>query len=303
MKRILRFGTRRSPLARWQTARVIELLDAARPELRCEAVPFDTEGDRRLDLPLPEVGGKGLFTEALEDAMRSGAIDAAVHSLKDLPTHAAPGLVVAAVLDRADARDALVAPRHGSLAALPAGAIVGTCSPRRTAQLLALRPDLEVRPIRGNVGTRLRKVDDAEYDAAIFACAGLDRLGLSGRISERLSFDVMLPAPGQGALAVQCREDDAALLAALALVDDVPARAATDAERAFLAATGGGCSAPVAAYATATDAGVTLRARAFAGPDGGAIELSGAGRDPLALGRRLAAELFGSAVTEPCVQT
>jgi hydroxymethylbilane synthase len=285
----VRFGTRRSPLARWQTQRVIALARAAAPEATFDEVIFDTEGDRRLDVPLPEVGGKGLFTEALEHALREGAVDAAVHSLKDLPTGDPEGLTLGAVLDRADVRDALVAPRHGGLAALPQGAVVGTSSLRRAAQLRRVRPDLTIRSIRGNVGTRLQKVDEGHYDAAVFACAGLERLGLTDRITERLPLDVMLPAPGQGALAVQARAGDAAMESLLARLDAPAVRAATHAERAFLAALGGGCAAPVAAYATVAGGVIALRARVL-GLDGQAmIEATAGGADADIVAQELAA--------------
>lgn len=288
---LLRFGTRRSPLARWQTDHVAALLTAALPSVGVEVISFDTEGDRRLDVPLPEVGGKGLFTEALEQALRERRIDAAVHSLKDLPTADAPGLTLGAVLSRADVRDALVSPRYGTLMDLPEGAVVGTSSVRRAAQLHRLRPDLVVRSIRGNVGTRLQKVDDGHYDAALFALAGLDRLGLRARATDVLPLSTMLPAPGQGALGVQCRAASGAL-PVLALVDDADVRASTGAERSFLSALGGGCSAPVGAYAAVTNGHVYLRACVFAGDGSDAIDVEGTDtvQEAEALGRRLAEE-------------
>ncbi len=244
-------GSRTSDLALWQTNYIMQRLQAAWPGLACELVPFVTQGDRTQaeGKPLPSIGGKGLFTAELEQSLRSGAIDLAVHSLKDLPVEDSPGLTVGAIPDRADVRDALVARDGLTLATLPQGAVVGTSSTRRAAQLLAHRPDLTIRSIRGNVATRARKVFDGDYDATLLAVAGLDRLGLMDYVTEILPLDLMLPAPGQGALGVQCRADDAAILALLAMIDDEATRVAVTAERTFLHGLGGGCSAPVAAYA------------------------------------------------------
>ena len=214
-------------------------------------MPFVTQGDRTQaqGKPLPSIGGKGLFTAELEQSLRSGAIDLAVHSLKDLPVEDSPGLIVGAIPERADVRDALVARNGWTVATLPQGAVVGTSSTRRAAQLLAHRPDLTIRSIRGNVPTRARKVFDGDYDATLLAVAGLERLGLMDCVTEILPLDVMLPAPGQGALGVQCRADDRAISALLAALDDAAVRSAVTAERAFLHGLGGGCSAPVAAHA------------------------------------------------------
>lgn len=252
-------GTRTSRLARAQTELVAALLTAAWPGLACEIRALDTAGDRTQATgePLPEIGGKGLFTQELEEALRAGAIDLAVHSFKDLPTEEPPGVVIGAVALREDARDCLVARSGETLAELPAGAIVGTSSLRRTAQLLAARPDLEIRSIRGNVDTRIRKVRDGEFDAVVLAAAGVRRLGLEEAVTEWLEDDVMLCAPAQGAVAVQCRRDDAALELVRA-IDDPGARAEALAERAFLRALDAGCSAPVAARARVT---TTTRAR------------------------------------------
>ena len=245
-------GTRGSQLARRQTALVVDLLRAAWPELRCEVRPIVTEGDRSQESgrPLPEIGGKGLFTEALEHGLRGGELDLAVHSLKDLPTEEAAGVTVGAVCLREDARDCLVSREGLGLAALPAGAVVGTSSLRRVAQLRALRSDLDLRSIRGNVDTRIRKVQEGEYDATVLAAAGVRRLELERFVTEWLEPQAMLPAPGQGALAVQCRAGDERVLELLAAIDDAVARSATTAERAFLRELGGGCAAPVGAHAT-----------------------------------------------------
>jgi hydroxymethylbilane synthase len=249
--RTLTIGSRKSPLALWQTHYIIERLQTAWPDLSCTVQLMTTQGDQTQaqNKPLPAIGGKGLFTLELEEALRNGEIDLAVHSLKDLPVEDAPGLTVGAITNRADVRDALVARNGWTLATLPTGAIVGTSSTRRQAQLLAVRPDLTIRTIRGNVETRLRKVESGEYDATLLAAAGLDRLGLAHHVTEWLPLEVMLPAPGQGALAVQCRAADEAVLELLAAIEDARVRAAVTAERCFLRRLGGGCAAPVAAYA------------------------------------------------------
>jgi hydroxymethylbilane synthase len=269
---VIRIGTRNSKLALWQTNHVAELLQSRHEQVHCELVPVVTQGDRRLDRPLPEIGGKGLFTAELEQALLGGEIDLAVHSLKDLPVENTPGLTLGAIVSREDVRDVLVAAAGATLATLPSGAIIGTSSLRRQAQLFAYRPDLQVRSIRGNVDTRIRKVLEGDYDAAVLAGAGLHRLGLGHHAVEWLSLAVMLPAPGQGALAVQCRADDVETRDLLAAIDDRAVRTATYTERRLLWLLGGGCSAPVAAYATwsAEDNTFTLAARAGA-IDGSAI--------------------------------
>jgi hydroxymethylbilane synthase len=284
----LLFATRPSALARWQTARVIQLLLSAHPGLQCDQYIITTTGDRVLDQPLPEIGGKGLFTAELEEALLSGKVDAAVHSLKDLPIENSPGIVVAAIPEREAAYDVFVSAAGYSLSSLPIGARVGTCSIRRSAQLLARRPDLTIMPLRGNVDSRVRKVLNGEYDAIVLAQAGLTRLGLQGHISEVFPLEVMLPAPGQGALAVQCRADDTETLELLAAIHDPLTAAAVEAERAFLAGLGGGCSLPVAAFAEKND-GLILLTGAVISPDGKqAIRLSAVDREPYKLGERLA---------------
>ena len=258
----LRLGTRGSDLALWQTRHVMALLQAARPGLQVSYEVIKTRGDKVLDTPLPLLGGKGLFTAELEDALRAGSIDGVVHSLKDLPTDKPQGLAIGAIPARANAADALVSRAGYTLATLPQGARIGTSSYRRAAQLLHIRPDLQMRDIRGNVDTRLRKAlaADGDYDAIVLAYAGLARLGHADAISELLDFDVMLPAPGQGAIAVQTR-DDAALRALLAAIHHADTALAVTAERAFLAGLGGGCSVPIAAYATVQNGQVALRGR------------------------------------------
>lgn len=269
----LRLGTRTSKLALWQTHHIIDRLKSAWSGLECEIIPFSTVGDKTQSegKPLPEVGGKGLFTAELEEALRSGQIDLAVHSLKDLPVENAEGLTLGAIPDRADVRDALIARKGWTLSTLPQGAHIGTSSTRRAAQLRALRPDLIISSIRGNIDTRIRKVMNGDYDATLLALAGIDRLQLNDVISEILPLDVMLPAPGQGALAVQCRANDAQVLHLLSAIDDPATRAATTAERSFLAALGGGCAAPVAACAQVTVQGEFALQALVADPDGSSV--------------------------------
>ena len=282
----LTLGTRGSALARWQTGWVLARLREHWPGLASQVRTFTTTGDRLLDKPLPEIGGKGVFTEELEQALLRGEIDLAVHSLKDLPVAVTPGLALGAVCARADARDVLISPSGAGLWALPPGARVGTSSLRRSAQLRRARPDLTILSLRGNVDTRLRKAQQGDYDAIVLAAAGVLRLGLGAAITEYLSLEVMLPAPGQGALAVQCRASDAGTQALLAPLEDAPTRAAVEAERAFLSGLGGGCAAPVAAYA----GGEPLTLTGFVGTaDGQAgLRVTAQGSDPLALGARLA---------------
>lgn len=281
-------GTRGSALALAQTKRVCAILEDARPGLSTEVRAIVTHGDRTQASgePLPAIGGKGLFTAELEQALRDGTIDLAVHSLKDLPTEEVDGVVLGAVCLREDVRDCLVS-RAGPLHELTDGTVVGTSSLRRSAQLRALRPDLEVRSIRGNVETRIRKVREGEYDAVLLAAAGIARLGLEHEVVEWLDADVLVPAPGQGALAVQSRADDAATLELLAVIDDRAARMATTAERTFLRALGAGCTAPVAAYGTTSGDAVHLEGL-VASPDGReVVRLSGTG-EPEEVGERLA---------------
>jgi hydroxymethylbilane synthase len=248
---MVRIGTRASKLALWQANHVAAALRAVWPQLECELVTFVTQGDKVLDQPLPLIGGKGLFTTELEDALRVGAIDLAVHSLKDLPVEPVDGLVIGAILPREDARDVLVSREGLSLDTLPPQAVVGTSSRRREVQLLARRSDLVIHSIRGNVETRMRKVFEGEYDATVLALAGIKRLDLEGAVTQILEYEMMLPAPGQGALAVQCRSADAAIAELIGRVHDPITHLAVTAERLFLRHLGGGCSAPVAAHAIA----------------------------------------------------
>ncbi|HUI72354.1 MAG TPA: hydroxymethylbilane synthase, partial [Spirochaetia bacterium] len=293
----LRLGTRASKLAVWQTEFVADRLRALRPGVDCQVVHISTHGDEDQNRPLPEIGGKGLFTERIEEALREKRIDAAVHSLKDLPIDDSPGLTIAAVLGREEARDVVVSRDRVGLSGLPAGAVVGTSSTRREAQLRALRPDLTIKPIRGNVETRINKVDRGEYDATVIAGAGVIRLGLADKVSEWIDVDTCLPAPGQGALAVQCRAGDQSILELLGLIDDKVLHRAATAEREFLGGLGGGCAAPVAAYATVRNDArgtIVLQGRVISLDGLQVIEVKGEGDDPGALARRLADEAMSA---------
>ncbi len=291
------FATRPSALARWQTQWVIAALQKIHPELTCEEKVITTQGDIILDKPLPEIGGKGLFTQELESELLSGTVHCAVHSLKDLPVENPTGLTIGCIRARAEVRDALISARGYTLSTLPANASVGTSSLRRAAQILSLRPDLRTESLRGNVDTRLRKGLDGQYDAIILAGAGLTRLGLDQYVTEWLPLDVMLPAPGQGALAIQCRTNDQTTLNLLAALEHDSTRKAITAERAFLSGLGGGCSVPVAAYATVNhEINLTGLVASLDGKQ--IIKVSGRGDDPLQLGGELAQQAIAQGADE-----
>ncbi|MEJ2707969.1 MAG: hydroxymethylbilane synthase [Anaerolineales bacterium] len=282
------FATRPSALARWQTNWVIQRLKESWPDLVCEQEVITTQGDRILDKALPEIGGKGLFTQELEAELLAGKVDAAVHSLKDLPIENPAGILLGAVPAREDVRDGLISARGYTLETLPVGALVGTSSLRRAAQVLARRPDVEIKPLRGNVDTRVRKAMQEQYDAIVLAGAGLRRLGLDSHVTQWLTLDVMLPAPGQGALAVQCRADNTQALKILSAVEDAGTRLATRAERAFLGGLGGGCSLPVAAYARLRNNHIEMNALAASVDGKEVVRVHGVGDDPKDLGANLA---------------
>jgi hydroxymethylbilane synthase len=248
MAGVVRLGTRASRLARFQTDLVRQTLAELHPTIAFQTLVISTEGDRDRRTPLPEIGGKGVFTQELEAALREGVIDLAVHSLKDVPVEPSPGLTLAAISSREDPRDVLISARGWTIETLPHSAAVGTCSTRRAAQLLAIRPDFRLPPLRGNVDTRVAKALAGDFDAIVIAAAGVHRLGLAAAITQYLPLEVMLPAPGQGALAIQCRADDAGMLEQLRGLEDGAVRSATEAERGFLEGLGGGCAAPIAAF-------------------------------------------------------
>lgn len=283
-------GTRTSKLALWQTRHIIALLEQAWPDVTCRTESFVTQGDKTLDKPLPQIGGKGLFTQELEQALLNGRIHLAVHSLKDLPVEDSPGLTLGAIVGRADVRDVLIAANGRTLETLPRGAIVGTSSLRRQSQLRRLRPDLDVRSIRGNVETRIRKVHEGQYAATILAAAGVTRLGLDEHIAEWLPLETMLPAPGQGALAIQCRAADAETLRLLTAIHNPEVAAAVTAERTFLHALGGGCATPVAAYAMRKNGRLHLIGYVGAVNGMTMVRIHASGEDPKALGEALAQE-------------
>lgn len=281
-------GTRISQLALWQTQHIITLLQQAWPGLVCHTAPFVTHGDKTLDKPLPQIGGKGLFTRELEEALQNGRIHLAVHSLKDLPIEDSTGLVIGAIVGRADVRDVLIATNGRTLQTLPTGAVVGSSSLRRQSQLRHLRPDLQIRSIRGNVETRIRKVQEGQYHATILAAAGIMRLGLQDHIAAWLPLELMLPAPGQGALAVQCRTNDAGTLRLLAAIHQLEVAAVVTAERTFLHALGGGCATPVAAYATAANGRLHLTGLVGAVDGSRLVRVADSGEEAVALGQSLA---------------
>lgn len=287
---MLRIGSRGSKLARWQAEWVAARLNELGARTRIEIIR--TTGDRITDAALAKIGGKGLFTREIEEALLEGRVDLAVHSMKDLPTAMPGGLVVAAVPPREDPRDAVVGCR---LEELPAGARVGTSSLRRTAQLRLLRPDLVIEPVRGNVDTRLRRLEEGRYEAIVLAAAGLRRLGWEARIAEVLPPDVMLPAVGQGALAIETRADGEAFELCRRL-DDPASHQAVSAERALLTALGGGCQVPIAAHAVVTDETLRLRALVVS-PDGARAvrqEIDGPAADAVRLGEELGRRLLAA---------
>jgi hydroxymethylbilane synthase len=258
MNRTFVIGARGSKLSLRQVEMVSEALRAAHPGVKLELREIHTEGDRST-APLAEIGGLGVFTKAIEDALRSGEADIAVHSLKDLPATLAPGLVLAAVPERADPRDALVSSGGVPLRDLRPGARIGTGSGRRAVQILAMRPDVETAEIRGNVDTRIRKAETGEYDAVVLALAGLTRLGLQDKATQVFSLAEVLPAVGQAALGIETRADDDETRALVQAIDDPSTHAAVDAERAYLQRLGGGCKAPVGAFAAIESGELVLR--------------------------------------------
>ena len=259
-KQKLVVGTRSSQLALWQADFVIGELAKKYPELVVEKRLMTTKGDKILNAPLAKIGGKGLFTKELETAMLEGEIDIAVHSLKDMPVVVPEGLVITAITQRADPGDAFVRPKYESFQQLPAGAKVGTSSLRRKAQLLHARPDLQIEDLRGNVNTRLRKMEEENFDGIILACAGLKRLGFGDKIRQVLPRTMCLPAVGQGALAIECRQADKETRELLEFLNDRCTRLCTEAERGFLATVEGGCQVPVGVHAVSAEAGIRVEA-------------------------------------------
>lgn len=298
MNREVRIATRKSPLALWQAEHVAGRLRSAHPGLAVELLPMVTAGDR-IKGPLAGVGGKGLFIRELESAILEGRADVAVHSMKDMPAQLPPGLVIGAALERADPRDAFISNTHASLAELPRGARIGTSSLRRQSQLCHARPDLAILVLRGNVETRLRKLDAGEFDATVLAVAGLERLGLGARIREKLGAEQMLPAVGQGVIGVECR-DETEMRALLHPLEHAPSRTCLDAERAFSARLGGSCQSPIAAYAHLECGRLKLRGL-VGSPDGTQIfadAIEGAATEGTMLGTALAERVLAAGAQE-----
>lgn len=291
----IRIATRKSPLAMWQAEYVADALRAAHPGLQVELVPMSTKGDKILDTPLAKIGGKGLFIKELEVAMQEDRADIAVHSMKDVPVDFPEGLVLHTICEREDPRDAFVSNRYQQLEQLPQGAIVGTASLRRQCQLLARRPDLQIRPLRGNVNTRLAKLDAGEYDAIVLAAAGLKRLNMASRISSLLAPSVSLPAVGQGAVGIECRADDPVVQTLLAPLEHQATRYRVRAERALNQRLQGGCQVPIGSYAELEGDQLWLRGLVGA-PDGSQMfqhEARGHINDAEALGQQVAERLLG----------
>ena len=286
----LRIGSRGSQLALWQANHVADLLRGQGHQVEIEIIK--TTGDKILDVALAKVGTKGMFTKEIEEALAAGRVDLAVHSLKDVPTELDPQFTLAAIMKREDPRDAFISVKYSSLDELPRGAKVGTSSLRRQCQLKAVRPDLEIFPLRGNVDTRLRKLESGEYDAIILAAAGVHRLGLDKHVKSRISVDVMCSAVGQGALAIEARANDAQVLPHLEFLNHAETRMAVLCERAVLGSMGGGCQVPIGAFAEVQ--GTTIHLHAMVGrPDGSEILRETAhGPDAEQLGRTTAQKLL-----------
>lgn len=260
MKAELKIGTRQSLLALWQSNFIAGELRKEYPNCEVTLKKIVTKGDRILDVPLAQIGGKGLFTKEIEEELLDGTVDLAVHSLKDMPTVLPEGLCLTVITSRANVGDAFVSNKYNSFAELPQGAVLGTSSLRRRAQLLAARPDLKIVDLRGNVDTRLRKLDEGNMDAIILAAAGLQRLGHGDRIKEIIPTSVCLPAVGQGALAIECRSDNTEVREMLAFLNDKATKQATDAERAFLGLVEGGCQVPIGVHAEVKDEEIKIEA-------------------------------------------
>lgn len=296
MKAVLKIGTRQSLLALWQSNYIAACLRKQYPECEVILKKIVTKGDRILDVPLAQIGGKGLFTKEIEEELLSGEVDLAVHSLKDMPTVLPEGLCLTVITARANVGDAFVSNKYDSFAELPLGAVVGTSSLRRKAQLLAARPDLTIRDLRGNVDTRLRKLDEGLYDAVILAASGLERLGHGDRIKDIIPSDVCLPAVGQGALAIECRTDNAEVRAMLDFLNDMPTVQATSAERAFLGLVEGGCQVPIGVHADVENENIHIEA-IIASLDGKTVLrdcLTGSAADAVALGKKLGKKMLAN---------
>lgn len=302
MRNHLRIATRQSPLALWQANYIKQRLEQVYPALHITLLPLTTTGDRFLGTPLATLGGKGLFVKELEQALLEGAADMAVHSIKDLPVYFPAELQLTTVCERTEPRDALILPagQHTNLLSLPENVVLGTTSLRRRCQLQAMRPRFVLKDLRGNINTRIARLDAGEFDGIILAAAGVERLNLTDRISDYLTPELCLPAVGQGALGIECREDDAELITLLKVLDHPPTRQCVLAERAFNEGLGGGCHVPIAAYAQLQNQ--QLRLRGLVGkPDGSLVlrdEIIGSSADAEQLGKQLAEKLLSQGAGE-----
>ena len=290
MKKTITIGTRKSLLALWQSNYIKSCLEKEYPDCEVRLQKIVTKGDKILDVPLSKIGGKGLFTKEIETTLLDGEVDLAVHSLKDMPTKLPDGLCLTAITERAVVGDAFVSNKYNAFAEMPAGAVLGTSSLRRKAQLLAKRPDLDIRDLRGNVDTRLHKLDEGQYDAIILAAAGLTRLGYGDRIKETLPCDFCIPAVGQGALAIECRTDNKEVRAMLEFLNHPATKSCTDAERAFLGLVEGGCQVPIGVHADIIENGKMHVTAIIASLDGSTLlrdEIDGDAANAVALGQTL----------------
>lgn len=294
MKQKMVIGTRTSKLALWQANSVADAIKKAFPYIDVSLHPIITTGDTVLNLPMDKIGGKGLFTQELESSILNGEIDLAVHSLKDMPIELPPGLCIGAVMPRENPQDGFISLRYGSIDELPYGARVGTSSLRRRAQLLYYRPDLHISALRGNIDTRLRKLETENLDAIILAVAGLKRLGCEDRVTEEMSFDLFLPAAGQGALAVEARANDEEVLGILRVLQDEPTYMAVTAERSFLRVIGGGCQVPIGVYAACDHQRLAIQAVILDTAGTRALRSAASGKtaDAVQIGSKLADDML-----------
>ncbi|MED4585481.1 hydroxymethylbilane synthase [Brevibacillus choshinensis] len=296
-------GTRRSRLALIQTNWVVDQLKEVAPEVEFTLHEIVTKGDRILDVTLSKVGGKGLFVKEIEQSLYDKETDFAVHSLKDMPAELPEGLVIGAIPKRVDPRDVLLSKDGKTLDQLPEGAVVGTSSLRRAAQLMAYRPDIQIESLRGNIDTRMRKLAEGNFDGIILAAAGLERAHFEGTISQFLPVEISLPAVGQGALAIECRADDEETLELLRRLDDQPTRLAVTAERSFLHKLQGGCQVPIGAYATIGEGDLIIMTGMVGSPDGKQMfKNTASGHDPVALGIQVAEALLAQGAGEVLAQ-
>lgn len=296
---VIRIATRKSPLALRQAEEIRLALLKVHPHLEIQLVPMSTSGDKLLGAPLAQIGGKGLFVKELEQALLENRADIAVHSMKDVPVEFLEGLEITTICEREDPRDAFVSKNYTNLNSLPEGAIIGTASMRRSCQILALRPDVKIETLRGNVNTRLQKLDEGLYDAIILAVAGLKRLNLTNRITQYLSIEESLPAVGQAALGIECRTNDYQLKEILSALDHLPTRLCILAERSMNLALGGGCQVPIAAFAQITNT-ATITLRGLVAKPGGTLILRAHGSSDIDSAKQLGEKVAKDSHTPRC---